>query len=188
MHEMDIATTGYILGGNDSPSITMPPFGSFSPFCSSPASGLDTSSPLPHCNLFFSALLHVSNPPALQRLFPRPIHVHGHRIINSPDAEDPANGQVMGSANRDDPLVRRYVARAGAGVGMSCDVGRAGVDGSFGDIGESLRGRCWMRWAEGTQHKSWRVVFVSCSCCFLSFGLFVAVRLLVVQRWRIFSL
>lgn len=120
-------------------TIAMPPVASFSPFCSAPTSpSPDTASPLPHCNIFFSALLHVSDPPALTRLFPRPIHVHGHRIINSPDARDQASGQVTGMANRDDPLVRRYLVRAGSGVGGTCDVGRVGVDGSLGDIGMSL--------------------------------------------------
>ena len=41
------------------------------------------------------------------------------------------------NANADDPLIRAYIARAGAGVGVACDVGRAGVDGSLGDIGAS---------------------------------------------------
>ncbi|GHJ88979.1 hypothetical protein NliqN6_5381 [Naganishia liquefaciens] len=114
----------------------MPPFGAFSPFCSSPLAGVDISSPLPHCNILFSALLGVSSPAALSRLFPRPIQIYGNRTINDPAASDPASREVDPSANVDDPLVRAYLERAGTGVGVACDVGRAGVGGSLGDIAQ----------------------------------------------------
>ncbi|KAJ9098831.1 hypothetical protein QFC20_005885 [Naganishia adeliensis] len=128
----------------------MPPFASFSPFCSSPADNvlsarIDTSSPLPHCNLFFASLLHVSEPPALTRLFNVPTRT-ASGVINTANTTDPANGLVTESSNADDPLVGRYVARAGSGVGVSCDVGRIGVEGSLGDIAQ----------------------IIACSVCFLS--------------------
>jgi hypothetical protein len=120
--------------------VIMPPFASFSPFCSSPAEGilsakLDTSSPLPHCNLFFSSLLHVAGPPALTRLFDVPIQT-AKGVVNIANATEAANGAVSESSNADDPLVGRYVSRAGSGVGLSCDVGRIGVEGSLGDLGK----------------------------------------------------
>ncbi|KAI5451663.1 hypothetical protein NCC49_001644 [Naganishia albida] len=120
----------------------MPPFASFSPFCSSPADGilsakLDTSSPLPHCNLFFSSLLQVSESLALTRLFDVPIHT-AKGVINVANATDVADRVVNENSNRDDPLVGRYVSRAGPGVGISCDVGRVGVEGSLGDIAQII--------------------------------------------------
>jgi hypothetical protein len=92
---------------------------------------------LPHCNLFFTSLLQVSEPPALTRLFTLPVRT-ANGLINTANATD-ANGRVSDSSNADDPLVGRYVARAGSGVGVSCDVGRIGVEGSLGDIGMSSR-------------------------------------------------
>lgn len=131
-------------------------FGSFSPFCSSPSSSnqptttttIDTSSPLPHCNIFFSSLLHVTDPPALTRLFSLPITVPRGGVINTNDSSSlitasnvgggDRGGKVTDFSNIDDPLVVKYLKRAGSGVGVTCDVGRVGVEGSFGDIGQSV--------------------------------------------------
>lgn len=149
--------------------VIMPPFASFSPLCSSPADGilsakLDTSSPLPHCNLFFSSLLHVSEPPALTRLFDVPIRT-AKGVINIANATEAANGAVSESSNADDPLVGRYVSRAGSGVGLSCDVGRIWVEGSLGDIGTSRSTRSFSTWVDLTtsllQRKSLHVASVS---------------------------
>lgn len=133
----------------------MSPFGSFSRFCSSlnpnqQQAQIDTSSPLPHCNIFFSSLLHVSDPPALTRLFALPITVP-HGVINTNDSvlitatnsgggggTGDGNGMITEFSNIDDPLVSRYLRRAGTGVGVTCDVGRVGTEGSFGDIGQSV--------------------------------------------------
>jgi hypothetical protein len=51
---------------------------------------------------------------------------------------DRRGGKVTDFSNIDDPLVVRYLRRAGSGVGVTCDVGRVGVEGSFGDIGQSV--------------------------------------------------
>lgn len=144
----------------------MPPFASFSPFCSSPADGilsakLDTSSPLPHCNLFFSSLLQVSESPALTRLFDVPIYT-AKGVINVANATDVADRVVNENSNRDDPLVGRYVSRAGSGVGISCDVGNVGVEGSLGDIGEFPVHLVASSGLTVPQRKSSHVASVSC--------------------------
>lgn len=150
-------------------TVIMPPFASFSPFCSSPADNvlsarIDTSSPLPHCNLFFTSLLHVSEPPALTRLFNVPTRTTSG-VINTANTTDPANGLVTESSNADDPLVGRYVARAGSGVGVSCDVGRVGVEGSLGDIGMSLVRSSRKLVTDGA---FFAAQIIACSVCFLS--------------------
>lgn len=151
--------------------IAMPPFASFSPFCSSPADNIlsaliDTSSPLPHCNLFFSSLLHVSQPPALVRLFTVPVRVANHVVINVGNATDPANGVVTASSNADDPMVARYVARAGTGVGVGCDVGRVGVEGSLGDIGTRRPASCFQ--TSQVTFSPPAAQIIACAVCFLS--------------------
>jgi hypothetical protein len=46
---------------------------------------------------------------------------------------------VTGDSNREDLVVTRAIDRAGTGVGVDCDVGRMGVEGSLGDIGQVVR-------------------------------------------------
>lgn len=112
-----------------------PPYGSFSPLCSSPSSFSDqsdvlitTTAPLPHCNLFFRALLRVTDPPALTTLFP-------FRDVTG--ASRPL-GPITGETSVEDLVATRAVGRAGTGVGIRCDVGRMGQEESLGDIGGSL--------------------------------------------------
>lgn len=108
-------------------------FGSFSPFCSSPSpssfntpsTDLSTNALLPHCNLFFRSLLKVTDPPALTKLFPFEYVV----------GQDVLGGSITGETNQEDLVARRAVRRAGTGVGVRCDVGRMGQEGSLGDIG-----------------------------------------------------
>lgn len=99
-----------------------PPFGSWAPLCGSPlgdSASLDTASPFPECNLFFRELLKVNDPPALTRLFP---FRSQYNISSESSVEDLVTIQA--------------VREAGVGVGVRCRVGRAGVDGQYGDIGE----------------------------------------------------
>jgi hypothetical protein len=115
----------------------VPPYGSFSPFCSSPSGASDqgdvsisTAGPLPHCNLFFRSLLKVTSPPALTTLFP------------FRDVTGIGNGRPLGpittETSVEDLVATRAINRAGTGVGLRCDVGRLGQEGSLGDIGGSF--------------------------------------------------
>jgi hypothetical protein len=117
-----------------------PPFGSFSPFCSSPSTISDqgdvpisTAGSLPHCNLFFRALLKITEPPALTTLFPF------SDITGTPNNRP--LGYITSDTNVEDLVAVRAVSRAGAGVGIRCDPGRMGVEGSLGDIGEPSTNR-----------------------------------------------
>ncbi|KAJ9119042.1 hypothetical protein QFC22_003533 [Naganishia vaughanmartiniae] len=57
--------------------------------------------------------------------------------VTSDGGED-GSGRVTEFSNVDDPLVLRYLRRAGSGVGVSCDVGRVRVEGSLGDINGTI--------------------------------------------------
>lgn len=112
-----------------------PPFGSFSPFCSSPSPRSDqanvsisTAGPLAQCNLFFRSLLKVTKPPALTTLFPF------NEVIGYPD--DGRLGNVTEDTSIEDLIATRAINFAGTGVGIKCDVGRMGVEGGQGDLGK----------------------------------------------------
>ena len=100
-----------------------PPFGAFSTFCSASSSlsdqddvSISTAGSLPQCNLFFRALLKITEPPALTTLFP--------------------SGDITSDTNVEDLVAVSAVNRAGTGVGIRCDTGRMGIEGSLGDIGK----------------------------------------------------
>ena len=112
-----------------------PPFGSFSPFCSSPSTlsdqedvSISTAGPLPQCNLFFRALLKITEPPALTTLFPF------SDVTGTPN--DRQLGYITSDTNVEDLVAARAVNRAGLGIGIRCDPERMGVEGSLGDIGK----------------------------------------------------
>lgn len=114
------------------------PFGAFGWICS--------HTPLPQCNLFFKQLYDYT-PARLTRLFPASsaffeiydvVSLYPHPCrFRTHDADQSADVSLKTSNSaRGDPNIDAAVRQAGAGLGASCEIARAGQRGSIGDIGE----------------------------------------------------